>query len=93
MFFSIIFFLIFVILIRFQRLFVTEYEEIQLEENQTSDTNEVKCYKAPKNWMKEGNIEVFEDVLTANMKLMPSKSIIFLETSCFKNGLFVLNAR
>lgn len=54
--------------------------------------NQMECFKPPKNWS-FANITLFENMITQNMESELSKSIFFHETSCFKTGVFDLNAR
>lgn len=70
---------------------------IPSKESETTNTAkkrrmEMKCFQPPTDWIPV-NVTLFEDVSTAELRLVPSKSILFHETSCFKNGVFKLNAR
>lgn len=52
----------------------------------------MKCHQTPKGWSFD-NVALFDDLLTAETKMEPGKSIFFQETSCFSNGALKLDAR
>lgn len=52
----------------------------------------MKCFGPPKSWSFTNSI-LFENVLTANVKMVPDISIFFHETSCFQTDVFDLNTR
>lgn len=51
--------------------------------------NRIYCYKEQNN----KSISYFADILDHEHQPTPGKSIFFLETSCWKNGIATLNSR